>query len=362
MNLIYFLLYSISVIAVRFISTAIREDKLYAISKDDSNNSFHVTVYDLKSGLIGDVFSSGTTYSLTKLERGFDLKFFDVPDTLQEARNRLWLKSDQVSYGTGFNNSNSNFMGYINLSDMTFKADSSFIKFPTAENFPIFGYTMNTITNDLESALYVTGGVVYSKIKDEYISSNSFFKYNFATKEWKDMSLDVKGKLNPVYNHASVVVDNKTLVLIGGKVAKDSTRDSTLIISEDDLFKVNSIYKLTRFDTVTNSWESVALNVSLFDRSITTIQLTEFSANFYNNKVFLLGGLVTSNDKQNQDHNSKIGILDYKSNEWIWSPVVNDSGNFYSSPIEAKISLLFNDQVILTSGKPIALYSNFLFI
>jgi hypothetical protein len=350
MNLIYFLLYSISIIAIKFVSTAVRENKLYAISINDLDNSFKVTAYELKDGLIEDVFINGVTSSLTKLERGFDLKFFDVPNTLKEYRDKLWLKADQTSSDAKTSSTHSNFMGYISLSDMTFKPDSSFIKFPTDENFPLFGYTMNTIANDRESALYVAGGVIYSKSKDAYISSNSFFKYNFATKEWKDMTSDAKGKLNPVYNHTSVVYD-KTLVLIGGRIAKDPTKDSTLNISEDGLFKVNSIYNLTKFDTATNNWQSIALNTSMFDSSVASLQLTEFSANFYKNKIYALGGLATSNDRKIPDRNTKVGILDYNTNQWSWSPVFDGSGNVYSSPVEAKSSLVFNNQIILTSGK-----------
>ncbi|KXN65713.1 hypothetical protein CONCODRAFT_12617 [Conidiobolus coronatus NRRL 28638] len=333
MNLIIVLLYSISIIAIKFVSTAVRENKLYAISANDSDNSFQVTSYELKDGSIKDIFSNGISSSLTKLGRGFELKFFDIPNTLQEYRDKLWLKADQTSADTKTSNTDSNFMGYINLNDLSFKRDTSFIEFPKDENFPVFGYTMNTITNERESALYITGGVIYSKSKDAYISSNSFFKYNFATKKWDDMTSGAKGKLNPVYNHTSVVAD-KTLVLIGGRVAKDPTKDSTLNVSEDGLFKINSIYNLTKFDTVTNNWK-----------------LTEFSANFYSNKVYTLGGSATSNEKQAPDRNTKLGILDYNGNQWSWSPVFDDAGNIFNSPVEAKSSLIFNDQIILTSGK-----------
>ncbi|KXN71222.1 hypothetical protein CONCODRAFT_6115, partial [Conidiobolus coronatus NRRL 28638] len=73
MNLTYILLYSVSIIAGRFVSTTIRENKLYAISNTDSDNNFQVTVYDLKEGLVRDIFNKGTSYSLAKLESGFDL-------------------------------------------------------------------------------------------------------------------------------------------------------------------------------------------------------------------------------------------------------------------------------------------------
>ncbi|KXN67330.1 hypothetical protein CONCODRAFT_19696 [Conidiobolus coronatus NRRL 28638] len=353
MNLIYGLFYSVSITAVSFVSTTIRENKLYAISKNDSDSSFQVTAYELKDGLIKDIFSNGNSHSLTKLGRGFELKFFDIPDTLQEYRNKLWLKADQIEYEPEIDNAKSNFMGYINLSDMTFYPDSNFVKFPTKENFPLFGYTMNTISNEQGSFLYTTGGVIYSKSKNAYISSNSIFKYNFNTREWKDLSSDVKGKLKPVYSHSNVVMDSRYLLLIGGKVAKDQTKDSTLSIKENDLFKVNSIYNLTKFDTVTNNLESITVKSSMFDSSVPSLQLTDFSANFYNRKVYALGGMAISNEKQTPERNSKIGTLGFNDNQWSWSPINDEAGNIYNSPVEAKSSMLFNDQIILTSGKGI---------
>ncbi|KXN71223.1 hypothetical protein CONCODRAFT_6116, partial [Conidiobolus coronatus NRRL 28638] len=68
---------------------------------------------------------------------------------------------------------------------------------------------------------------------------------------------------------------------------------------------------------------------------------------------YALGGLATSNGKQSPDLNTKLGILDYNGNQWSWSPVFDDAGNIYSSSIEAKSTLLYNDQIILTSGKSI---------
>jgi hypothetical protein len=351
MNLVHILLYSVPITAFRFVSTAIRENKLYAISKNDWDSSFQVKVYELKEGSIEYIFGSGTSHSLTKLGRGFELKFFDVPSTIQEYHNKLWLKSVQTDYGTEIDNSNSNFMGYINLSDMTFNADTSFVKFPTTENFPLFGYTMNTITNEHGSALYTTGGVIYLKSKNEYMSSNSVFKYNFNTKEWKDLSPDVKGKLNPLYSHTNVVMDNRYLLLIGGKVAKDHTKDSSLNIKEKDLFKVNSVYNLTKFDTITNNLESIAVNSDLFNSSVLSLQLTDFSAIFYNNQVYALGGQVIGSQKQIIEYSSKLGTLSFRENRWSWSPISDDAGNNYNSPIEAESSILFNDQIILTSGK-----------
>ncbi|KXN65384.1 hypothetical protein CONCODRAFT_142764 [Conidiobolus coronatus NRRL 28638] len=115
--------------------------------------------------------------------------------------------------------------------------------------------------------------------------------------------------------------------------------------------KFNSLYNLTRFDTINNSWETIALNTSMFDNSIDALQLTEFSTNFYKNKLYILRGFVPSNDKQAQDHNIKLGILDYKESQWSWSLILDEAGSIYNSTVDTKYSLIYNDQLILISGK-----------
>jgi hypothetical protein len=210
---------------------------------------------------------------------------------------------------------------------------------------------MNKITDKYGSALYITGGVIYSKSLDTYISSNSFFKYNYTTNEWVDMTSKYSGKLDPIYNHKSMVMDNRYLILFGGIMAKDPTKEVSLNTNDDGLFKVSSIYKLTRFDTVNNSWDSITVNSSMLDSSIASLHLTKFSTNFYKDKLYILGGFAEINEKQALNLNSKLGILDYKKSQWSWSSLLDNAGSAYNSTVDPKYSLIYNDQIILISGK-----------
>jgi hypothetical protein len=360
MNKLFILFYSVSITAISVVSATIKDNNLYLIYKYESNNIYELSIYNLKSGRMKDICKDKKNINMTIPISKHALKFTDAPVNLQDYHNKLWLKADQTDYGPEIDNSNSKFMGYINISDMSFIDDTSTVKFPETEKFPKFGYTMNKVEGKCGSALYASGGVVYSKSLDAYISSNSFFKYNYTTDEWVDMTSKYNGKLDPIYGHKSVVMDSRYIVLFGGKIAKDPSKNSILNINDNSLFKVSSIYNLVKFDTVTNYWESTVLNTSMFDSSIASLQLTDFSINFYKNKVYTLGGLATSNDRNTTDHNTKLGILDYSRNQWSWSPVFDKNGNVYGSYIEAKYSIIYNHQIILISGKLFALFCRFI--
>jgi hypothetical protein len=146
-------------------------------------------------------------------------------------------------------------------------------------------------------------------------------------------------------------MDNRYLILFGGIIAKDPTKETSLNTNDDGLFKVSSIYKLTRFDTVNNSWDSITVNSSMLDSSIASLHLTKFSTNFYKDKLYILGGFAESNEKQALNLNSKLGILDYKKSQWSWSSVLDNTGSTYSSIVDSKYSLIYNGQIILISGK-----------
>ncbi|KXN65716.1 hypothetical protein CONCODRAFT_12620 [Conidiobolus coronatus NRRL 28638] len=215
MRLFYILLSIVTPLDFSIDSTTIKGSKLYSIYEDNNDNYIKVISYELKDGLTSDVFSRGESYRLNKIVRGFKLKFFDVPENLNGEHDKLWLKAYQTAYDAEISNSNSNWMGYICLSDMVLNPNNSLIKFPTTDKFPLLGYTANMITNEYGSALYITGGAIYSKNKDALISSNSFFKYNYTTLEWTDMTSNYSSNLDPIYDHKSAIVDNRYLVLLG---------------------------------------------------------------------------------------------------------------------------------------------------
>ncbi|KXN74209.1 hypothetical protein CONCODRAFT_2741 [Conidiobolus coronatus NRRL 28638] len=354
--LILFFYYFLSVISgiELCVSTTVRDNKIYTICQDRELGYVKSKVYELEEGPTANITCSEKTFELGSFPKGYKLVFIDVLDNSLDSHNRLWVRADlNQSISEQQNDSYRSWVGYIKLDDMSLKTDSSIIKFPTHEKFPIFGYTTNRITNEFGSALYVTGGGLYSKKDDNYSINNSFFKYNFTTKEWIDITYSTNGKLKPMIRHKSVVIDNRYLVILGGYVeySKDSPER---LNGNKSIFEYYSLYNLTVFDTFTNSFNSVNIKPDLFDTSIATLQFNSFLATVYNDKIIVLGGYVGKDGSISMNSNSYLGILDYNSKTWTWDRIVRDDSeeNYYDT-LGSNLLAYNNQLVILQVNKQI---------
>lgn len=116
------------------------------------------------------------------------MTFIDIPDSSQDSYNKLWMTASSAQFFSGqVNIENTNYtncIGYLRLDKKSIIIDSSIIKLHTHKNFPVKGYTINRIENDFGSALYITGGVLHSKMGNRFSYANSLSKYNFTMKEW----------------------------------------------------------------------------------------------------------------------------------------------------------------------------------
>jgi hypothetical protein len=233
---------------------------------------------------------------------------------------------------------------------MSFKNDSSFIKFPTHENFPVKDYTMNTITNEFGSALYITGGEVYSKKDNNYLECNSFYKYNYTSREWVDMTYSANGKLKPLFDHKSVIIDNRYLVMLGGRrrIVYSTPPDNDYDHPE---FETNSLYNLSIFDTYTNTWENSNIKTNIFDTHIPTLQFIRFLAIAHENKVIVFSGMAGENRSSTFSSHEYSGILDFKSKNWAWSPLLNEDGSKFLWQMDGEIIQAPNDQLIICTSK-----------
>ncbi|KXN64770.1 hypothetical protein CONCODRAFT_13956 [Conidiobolus coronatus NRRL 28638] len=340
---IRFIIYILPVVSevFRVFSATIRDNKLIATYNSFDSLNTEIIVYELKEGTTKDIFDSRKAFGYGSVDRAFALNFMDIPDNLQEDNNKLWLKFD-LQIGQSFNYPNIssfvNWVGYINLDNMTLEDGSNLFQFPTYENFPIGMYTLNAISNKFGSALYVTGGYIYNKNNDTYLPSSSFFKYNLTTKEWIDISYLANVKLEPVVEHKSVVIDNRFLVILGGEKA----------IYPINGFSYYSLYNLTVFDTFTNSWENVTIKPDIMDTSIVNFQFYNFIPTVYNDKIMVLGGTTNDNRTRYTD-NRYLGILDFKSKIWTWIPILNEDGSSYNLKRNNHDLVVFNDQLIILS-------------
>ncbi|KXN70725.1 hypothetical protein CONCODRAFT_6655 [Conidiobolus coronatus NRRL 28638] len=327
-------------------SVTIKDNKLYMIYENE-DNIYRVVVIDLKNGPISDIFSSGKIYKLGNFFDGFKLKFINNSEILPEDANKLWIKAMPNEIVFDIDRSFSDWVGYIDLNDMSLKTDTSIIKFPATDKFPLFGYTMNTITNEHGSAIYITGGVVQSKVYNTFMGSNSFFKYNHTTKEWVDMASNYTGILDPIYHHKSLVLDNRYLVLLGGQIPKNPTINSNLFDYNSTYFIFKSMYNLTIFDTLTNSWENTAISADIWDNEKRNLGLAKFCAVSYNNKVYVIGGFILKDGVEMGELNLFLGTLDYKTKTWSWNPMFNEDGSKFIYSIVTGDMLVYNEQIII---------------
>ncbi|KXN74854.1 hypothetical protein CONCODRAFT_1919 [Conidiobolus coronatus NRRL 28638] len=328
MLIILFIIYILSAVSQleRLISTTIRDDRIIAIYRNLELDNFKIRVLELEYTSTKRIFNKAKTFDLNGTYEKVDLDIVVIPDILYEDKNMLWLKFEY--HGLVFNPATSpsmNWIGYLNLDDMTLKNGSSLIQFPTYENFPVKGYTINTIKNGLGAALYVTGGELYSKKDNIYSASNSFFKYDFTSKEWIDMTYSITGKLKPLFNHKSVVIDNRYLVILGGRRRIIYNSKPDVFDSDYPEFEYNSLYNLTIFDTFNNSWENVNINIDIFDTNSTSIQFSNILATAYKDKIIVYAGGASNNRSNIREIDTYLGILDFKSKNWTCSSIIDVS-------------------------------------
>ncbi|KXN74855.1 hypothetical protein CONCODRAFT_111884 [Conidiobolus coronatus NRRL 28638] len=332
------------------VSTTVRGNKIIAIYYS-LKLYFRVRIFEIKEGTTSDIFNSGKTFDFGHDNQHFVLDHLDIPDSLQEGKNKLWLRFGHGEYPYDLTTySFMNWAGYINLDDMSLRNDSSFIKFPTDKNFPVRRYKTNIITNKFGSALYVTGGEIYSKKVKDFTAINSFYKYNFTSREWADMTYTTVGKLKPLFDHNSVIIDNRYLVILGGE---RQIYNSTFNFNGRDRpeYEHNTLYNLTIFDTLTNKWDNVNVDANIFDASISKLKFELFIATVYKDKIIVLGGTSRETKSNRYNFNSHIGILDFKYKIWNWFPILNEDGSNYATVSNFGSIQVLNDQLIICSSK-----------
>jgi hypothetical protein len=333
-------------------SSIIRDNKLICILYTLELYYVKISVFDLREGTTKDIFDSRKTFNITRTDKNVALTFLDIYDSLKEDKGKLWVKFEFRGYKDSPNTSPfMSFVGYIDLDDMSLKNDSSLIRFPTHENFPVKGYTIDIITNEFGPVMYVVGGERYSKKNNNFTVSNSFYKYNFTTKEWTDMAYTINKKLKPLSDHKSVVIDNRYLVIMVGKerIFYDPVPDVYDV--DHPIYEYYSIYDLTIYDTFTKNWEIINIKPSIFDIGPASIEFKGFMPAVYKEKIYVLGGDVSKSRSSSLNSNLHLGILDLKSKKWTWAPLLyEDETSVIKSNRIANIQV-FNGQIIISDGK-----------
>jgi hypothetical protein len=324
---------------------------LYAVYQNYESQKLEVIEYRLKDGLVSDISKSGVTYKLTQMNPLLKYSFVDVPTYLQDD-NKLWLVANYEGMPLNdIDNTYLDWMGYINLTDMSLKPTEIIIKKPYFDKFPSFGFSRDIITNEYEPSLYIIGGSsFYGK---SY--SNVFYKYNFTTNDWVDMASISKNVLYPINGHSTIVVDNRYLYLLGGFTVYNSKIDSDSVFSNDTHFvtgnlKKNSLYNIWIYDIFEKNWEFYHIDIDIFDRGLLDIVISGIYPHYYKENIYLVGVELSDPKVYRPDKVSKFGLLNVKTKKWTWNPLYNEDGSEYNKTELFRDSVIFNDQIILISG------------
>ncbi|KXN74320.1 hypothetical protein CONCODRAFT_2705 [Conidiobolus coronatus NRRL 28638] len=333
----------------RVLSASVRDSKLRIIYDSFDSLNIKVRLFDLKEGTTADIFNSGKAYDFGCKEGKVTLDIFETPDNLEESKNKLQIKSRRSLIHNLADSPFMNLVEYGYFEEISVFKDPGFKRISPHENFPVKGYTINKITNEFGSALYIIGGELYSKKDNIYTISNSFYKYNFTSNQWIDMAYTVSGKLKPISEHKSMVIDKRYLIILGGRgpviySSKPSTYDSN-----HPEIKYKSLYNLTIFDTFTNKWENINVNADIFDTSIASLDFAKFLTTVYKNKIIVFGGISGDSKIHSARLNRHLGILDFKSKKWHWTPIFDEDGKPLD-PFRVNGEIIaFNDQLIIVN-------------
>ncbi|KXN65717.1 hypothetical protein CONCODRAFT_12621 [Conidiobolus coronatus NRRL 28638] len=311
-----------------FISTTIRDNKLYTLYENSATEIYQVIVYEVNESLPSYTSTNGTAYSLIKIDRGFRLEFFDPLENIERNHNKLWLISRMYNISEAdISSTYLNWVGSINCNDMKFSSVPSPIKNHSLNNFPITGHTINLITNEHGSALYIIGGLIRSNNDIGVAFTNSTFKYNFTTNEWIDLAPLSNGKLIRINSHKTVAINNRYLVSFSGNIYNSSSLDPSSQFTTNEYIVNNSLYSLWVFDTLTYIWKNIRIDDNIIDQKLFNLNFSEFSVNLYKNKIYALGGIVTDSESEKSNNYKTLGILDIELKKWSFSNLYNEDGN-----------------------------------
>ncbi|KXN67105.1 hypothetical protein CONCODRAFT_10903 [Conidiobolus coronatus NRRL 28638] len=314
---------------------------------DEKISGTGLYVYTLKDGLISD--NKPNIVNITNGNWAYTPQFLNLPPGLPNGRSdQLWMISALYEEIMGEKEIEQKAWSGQILNDKELSFESSFIRKPDFENFPVGAFSL-TITNvDNNPTLHVIGGLIYSKKLKNVLITNYHFKYEFNTEKWTDLSKNTKSILQPVAYH-KVVQANNSLILVGGTTQYYATKGNfthTVPSNSSTPLRITDIYK---FDLSTEKWSLVNAKLNLkeevYERGIADGQ----SLDIYNGK--LISYMAIQNTESN-NHVPKLATLDYKAEdwEWTWVDIKNEGGSDNTLVLYDHHTLIINDQLLLFHG------------
>jgi hypothetical protein len=340
-------IYGFEGIDVDYTTAIYRNNKLYVYEPYDVDLDWAgLTIYNLKDGLISDIETR--LINLTNTNSAYTPQFLQLPETLPDKRSdELWMIggiSDQVLRNNTISKDNWS-CEIVNDSELEFNDD--FIPMPPFDNFPKSGFSQTIVNNNNNPELYIIGGLVYSKELNTTLITNYFFKYEFSTRRWSDLSETTKSILQPRALHRVVEVNN-SLILIGG-IQNNKTLDAKFehtlpSNNETTTSDINTIYK---FDLTYQKWTNVETKLNKDSNIYRNGTAVGSSFDVYKGKIISYTALA---NYEGEYFEPQIGILDYNTWEWEWHDVKTEVGTDNSLFLEYHNTLIINDQLILVHG------------
>jgi hypothetical protein len=306
-----------------------------------------LNIYNLVDGPISSI--KPQLFNLTNVNPAYTPQFLQLPKTMPDNRsNRLYMIGGLAIGSLMDQDINKENMNGEIINDSEIKFNNDFIPMPPFKSFPKGGFSQTIVNNNNVHELYIIGGLIYSKEMNTELITNYFFKYEFNTGKWSDLSDLTKSILQPRAYHKVINVDG-SLLLIGGiqnnKTLTEKFEHTVPVKDEADISDISTIFK---FDLANQKWTTVETKLNK-DASTYRNGTSEGSSfDLYNGKIISYTTLVNYEYKSSHP---QIGVLDYKTWEWEWHNVKTEVGTDNNLILSFHQTIIINDQLILIHGK-----------
>ncbi|KXN64684.1 hypothetical protein CONCODRAFT_14119 [Conidiobolus coronatus NRRL 28638] len=352
MILLFFLLsldvtFGFSFKGIDYTTTIYKNNKLYVYEPDDIELKWSgLTIYNLSDGPISDIQTQLVNF--TNSNPVYTPQFLQLPQGLPNGRsNETWMIGGIVDDKLKDNNLIKENWTCEILNDNKLKFHDDFIPMPQFRNFPKSGFSQTIVNSNNGPELYIVGGLVYVKELDKELITNYFYKYEFNTGKWVDLSKATKSILQPRAYHKVIEVDN-SLLLFGGiqndEAIKENFEHTTPTDDNTDYGGITTIFK---FDLKDQKWSTVNAKLNKDPNIYKTGQVSGSVFNIYNGKII---SYISLYNYDRREFEPQIGILNYNTWEWEWHNVKNEAGTDNNLILSYYQTLIINDQLILIHG------------
>ncbi|KXN65929.1 hypothetical protein CONCODRAFT_12353 [Conidiobolus coronatus NRRL 28638] len=305
-----------------------------------------LTIYNLEDGPISDIKSR--LINLTSSNPSYTPQFLQLPESLPENRSDgLWMIGGIADENLKSNDLTKENMACEILKDSEMKTHDDFISMPEFMNFPRSGFSQTIVNGNNGPELYIIGGLIYSKEFNAELITNYFYKYEFYTGKWSDLSEATKSILPPRAYHRVIEADNSLLLVGGIKDNKDIKKKVDYSVIDKEQLGFGNISTIYKFDLKNQKWSVVETKLNKDPNIYRNGTAAGSSFDIYKDKIISYTAFV---DYETNLIEPQLGILNYKTWEWEWHNVKTEIGTDNSLILSFHQTLIINDQLIMIHG------------